>query len=181
MLCAVLNIRMVTWKYLNFQVKVRLNSRIFSIEEKIRAHHGGSVHQVFLYQGVVAPENLLSDPSLTLYDAGFEGDIEGQEPEQDVWYDFQPLQTSCPLLMASPSDREQRESPYRSVSRMSNRSPSPTSKGPAASSSAKRGSVVDLGVTGNASPVAAGSPMVSQLIPFHLRVLHLMCCTIAAS
>ena len=77
MLCAVLNIRMVTWKYLNFQVKVRLNSRIFSIEEKIRAHHGGSVHQVFLYQGVVAPENLLSDPSLTLYDDGFEGDIEG--------------------------------------------------------------------------------------------------------
>jgi hypothetical protein len=166
MLCATLNIRMVTWKYLNFQVKVRLNSRIFSIEEKIRQHHGGSVHQVFLYQGVVAPENLLSDPSLTLYDAGFEGDIEGQEPEHDVWYDFQPLQTSCPLLMATPNDREQRESPYRSVSRMANRSPSPVSKGPATANTGKRGSIVDFSNAGTASPVAAGSPMVRPLHVF---------------
>jgi hypothetical protein len=86
MLGVTLNIRMVTWKYLNFTIKVRLNSRVFAIEEKIRQHHGGSVHQVFLYNGVVAPENLLSEPSLTLFEAGFEGDIEGSEPEQDVWY-----------------------------------------------------------------------------------------------
>jgi hypothetical protein len=86
MLGATLNIRMVTWKYLNFTVKVRLNSRVFAIEEKIRQHHGGSVHQVFLYNGIVAPENLLSEPSLTLFEAGFEGDIEGSEPEHDVWY-----------------------------------------------------------------------------------------------
>jgi hypothetical protein len=129
MLGATINIRMVTWKYLNFSVNVRLNSRVFAIEEKIRQHHGGSVHQVFLYYGVVAPENLLSDPSLTLHEAGFEGDIEGKEPEIDVWYDFSPLQSSCPLLMADPNDREQRESPYRSISRMSGRSPSPTGRG----------------------------------------------------
>ncbi len=85
MLGVTLNIRMVTWKYLNFQIKVRLNSRVFAIEEKIRQHHGGSVHDVFLYNGVVSPENLLNDPSLTLFEAGFEGDIEGSEPEQDVW------------------------------------------------------------------------------------------------
>ncbi len=118
------------------------------------------MHQVFLYQGTVSPDNLLSDPSLTLYDAGFEGDIEGQEPEIDVWYDFQPLQTSCPLLMASPSDREQRESPYRSVSRMANRSPSPVNKSTASASAGKRGSVVDFSNAGVASPVVSGSPMV---------------------
>lgn len=148
MLGVTLNIRMVTWKYLNFQIKVRLNSRVFAIEEKIRQHHGGSVHDVFLYNGVVSPENLLNDPSLTLFEAGFEGDIEGSEPEQDVWYDFSPLQSSCPLLMATPNDREQRESPYRSASRMSNRSPSPTGRVPAPASAAstmKRGSVLDLG------------------------------------
>ena len=162
MLGATINIRMVTWKYLNFSVKVRLNSRVFAIEEKIRQHHGGSVHQVFLYYGVVAPENLLSDPSLTLHEAGFEGDIEGKEPEIDVWYDFSPLQSSCPLLMATPNDREQRESPYRSVSRMSGRSPSPTGRGATSSGTAaatgKRGSVVDL--SASASPVV-GTPMVS--------------------
>ena len=97
MLGVTLNIRMVTWKYLNFQIKVRLNSRVFAIEEKIRQHHGGSVHEVFLYNGVVSPENLLSDPSVTLFEAGFEGDIEGSEPEQDVWCDFLPL-TTTPLL-----------------------------------------------------------------------------------
>jgi hypothetical protein len=162
MLGATLNIRMVTWKYLNFQVKVRLNSRVFAIEEKIRQHHGGSVHQVFLYNGVVAPENLLSDPSMTLHEAGFEGDIEGKEPEIDVWYDFAPLQSSCPLLMATPNDREQRESPYRSVSRMSTRSPSPTGRGATSSGTAtgtgKRGSVVDLSV--GASPLVNSTPAV---------------------
>ncbi len=39
----------------------------------------------------MAPENLLSDPSLTLLEAGFEGDIEGNEPEHDVWCQLQPL------------------------------------------------------------------------------------------
>ena len=173
MLGATINIRMVTWKYLNFSVKVRLNSRVFAIEEKIRQHHGGSVHQVFLYNGVVAPENLLNDPSLTLHEAGFEGDIEGKEPEIDVWYDFSPLQSSCPLLMATPNDREQRESPYRSVSRMSGRSPSPTGRGATSSGTAhatgKRGSVVDL--SASASPVI-GTPMVScsgRELVFELR------------
>ena len=172
MLGAILNVRMVTWKYLNFQVKVRLNSRVFAIEEKIRQHHGGSVHQVFLYNGVVAPENLLTDPSVTLYEAGFEGDVEGKEPEFDVWYDFQPLQSSCPLLMATPNDREQRESPYRSISRNSNRSPSPPPGKAAAGASAsatapgKRGSVVDFGATGNSSPLANSTPVVSHVIVF---------------
>ncbi len=159
MLGAILNIRMVTWKYLNFQVNVRLNSRVFAIEEKIRQHHGGSVHQVFLYNGIVEPDNLLNDPSLTLYEAGFEGDTEGKEPEIDVWYDFSPLQTSCPLLMATPNDREPRESPYRSVSRLSNRSPSPSSRGGAAASSVKRGSVVDF--SGGQSPVIGSATLVS--------------------
>jgi hypothetical protein len=157
MLGAILNIRMVTWKYLNFQVKVRLNSRVFAIEEKIRQHHGGSVHDVFLYNGVVAPDNLLNDPSATLHDAGFEGGIDGEEPEQDVWYDFSPLQTSCPLLMATPNDREQRESPYRSASRLANerRSPSP-----------KRGSIVSYGTTGaGATPVLAKRGSVASMDP----------------
>lgn len=120
-----IHVKLVTWQFLNFEIKLRLSSRVLAIEEKIRSRHGGSVGDLVLYKGDVDEENLLADTSSTLADCGFEGGAEGEEPTVIVWYDFGAHSNECPLLMTTPRTNVEPKSPYRSLSRLSVRSPSP--------------------------------------------------------
>ena len=45
-----LQVRLITWEYLNFSVLLRTSTRLFTIVDKIRERHGGSISDIILYR-----------------------------------------------------------------------------------------------------------------------------------
>ncbi len=45
-----LQVKLTTWDYLNFSLLMRTSARLFTIVDKIRERHGGSISDVILYR-----------------------------------------------------------------------------------------------------------------------------------
>mmetsp|Transcript_58147 Transcript_58147/g.152878 ORF Transcript_58147/g.152878 Transcript_58147/m.152878 type:complete len:82 (-) Transcript_58147:4031-4276(-) len=45
-----LQVKLITWEFLNFSLVLRTSARLFTIVEKIRERHGGSISDVILYR-----------------------------------------------------------------------------------------------------------------------------------
>jgi hypothetical protein len=97
-----LQVKLVTWEHLNFDVLMRSSTRLFSIVDKVRDRHGGSIGDVVLYRHQVHPQNILLDMGKTLDEVGFEGGTQNDPKDEVVWYDYQAHSSQCPLLLSSP-------------------------------------------------------------------------------
>mmetsp|Transcript_15966 Transcript_15966/g.53458 ORF Transcript_15966/g.53458 Transcript_15966/m.53458 type:complete len:203 (-) Transcript_15966:1553-2161(-) len=110
-----LQIRFVVWSFLDIQVKISTQTRLYTIVDKIKARHGGSIQDIILYKDSVSPSNVLMDLGMSLGDAGFEGGRTSKseplpdpklEPDHEswdvIWYDYKPPNFDCPLLLSSP-------------------------------------------------------------------------------
>ncbi len=63
-----LQVKLITWDYLNFSLLMRTSARLFTIVDKIRERHGGSISDILLYRHQVL--NLRScglNASLTIF------------------------------------------------------------------------------------------------------------------
>lgn len=101
-----LSVRLVTWGYLNFSMRLPLTARVFEIREQILARHGGSVQaeEVRIYKDDVSNRNLIRDLMLTLeeLDIGTGDGADDDAHEGVVYYDFKPMASECPLLLSEP-------------------------------------------------------------------------------
>mmetsp|Transcript_10479 Transcript_10479/g.20634 ORF Transcript_10479/g.20634 Transcript_10479/m.20634 type:complete len:206 (+) Transcript_10479:152-769(+) len=97
-----LQVKLVTWEHLNFNVVMRTSTRLYSIVDKVRDRHGGSIRDIILYRHQVHPQNILLDLGKTLDDVGFEGGSRNDPKDEIIWYDYQAHSSDCPLLLSSP-------------------------------------------------------------------------------
>lgn len=112
-----IHVKLVTWNYLNFQIRITASTNLFIVEQKIKEHHGGSISNLQLWKDQVHPKNVLRDFSKTLAEVfqfddsmmpPFEDDISGgknkgpEDFECVIFYDFSPHQSESPLLLRSP-------------------------------------------------------------------------------
>jgi hypothetical protein len=49
-----LQVKLITWDYLNFSILLRTSTRLFTIVDKIRERHGGSISDIILYRHQVS-------------------------------------------------------------------------------------------------------------------------------
>jgi hypothetical protein len=101
-----LSVRLVTWGYLNFSMRLPLSARVIEIREQILARHGGSIQaeEVRIYKDDVSKRNLINDLMLTLeeLDIGSGDGADDDTHENVVYYDFKPMASECPLLLSEP-------------------------------------------------------------------------------
>jgi len=105
-----LSVRLVTWGYLNFTMRVPITTRVFEVRERIVSRHGGSISagEVRIYKEDVSQRNVITDLMLTLEEldigaAAPGADAAGEEGGESVlFYDFRPVATDCPLLLSEP-------------------------------------------------------------------------------
>ena len=105
-----LNIKLVTWDHLNFNLQTRTSTRLFAIHDAIAERHGGSVQDICLYKHQVHQRNAISNLGTTLGENGITGGPLEENVQCVLWYDFKPHTSDCPLLLSSP--REQTENPH---------------------------------------------------------------------
>eukprot|EP01002_Notosolenus_urceolatus_P013836 NODE_4819_length_762_cov_13.886396_g4022_i0.p1 GENE.NODE_4819_length_762_cov_13.886396_g4022_i0~~NODE_4819_length_762_cov_13.886396_g4022_i0.p1 ORF type:complete len:183 (+),score=17.41 NODE_4819_length_762_cov_13.886396_g4022_i0:99-647(+) len=127
-----LQIKFVTWNYLNFQIRIPVQSPMHIVEQKITEHHGGSISSISLWKDQVHPKNVIRDFNKTAaeifrFDESSSPLVSmvggGQDKPQQavpdfegvIFYDFIPLQSECPLLIRSP-----RQSPHAPASTPAN-------------------------------------------------------------
>ncbi|EKX38868.1 hypothetical protein GUITHDRAFT_114974 [Guillardia theta CCMP2712] len=98
-----LQIRFVVWSFLDIQVKISTQTRLYTIVDKIKARHGGSIQDIILYKDSVSPSNVLMDLGMSLGDPLPDPKLEPDHESWDViWYDYKPPNFDCPLLLSSP-------------------------------------------------------------------------------
>lgn len=108
-----LSVRLVTWGYLNFTLRVPLATTIFELRERIVARHGGSISagEVCIYrEAALGQRVVLEDLMVTLAELGFgpgapEDDLNGEEDgdsNAELFYDFKPMVSDCPLVLCEP-------------------------------------------------------------------------------
>ncbi|ETV77037.1 hypothetical protein H257_08952 [Aphanomyces astaci] len=96
-----LDMRLLNWSYLNFRLKTKTTTRLFSIKNEIAKRHG-PITNLKICKDHFAEGNELTDDMLTLHDYGIDG---GLTHEKEVvcliYYDFKPTQHDNPLLLAT--------------------------------------------------------------------------------
>eukprot|EP00996_Jenningsia_fusiforme_P004634 NODE_5477_length_673_cov_15.887821_g5102_i0.p1 GENE.NODE_5477_length_673_cov_15.887821_g5102_i0~~NODE_5477_length_673_cov_15.887821_g5102_i0.p1 ORF type:complete len:191 (+),score=57.29 NODE_5477_length_673_cov_15.887821_g5102_i0:85-573(+) len=109
-----IHVKLVTWNYLNFHIRLPTSANMFIVEQKIKDHHGGSISNLQLWKEQVHPKNVLRDFSKTVgevfqFDESLPvGADEGSKGKQNddfeavIFYDFSAHQSDCPLLLRSP-------------------------------------------------------------------------------
>ena len=45
-----LQVKLVTWDHLNFSVLLRTSARLYTVVDKVRERHGGSILEIILYR-----------------------------------------------------------------------------------------------------------------------------------
>eukprot|EP01028_Stygiella_incarcerata_P007124 TRINITY_DN2913_c0_g1_i1.p2 TRINITY_DN2913_c0_g1~~TRINITY_DN2913_c0_g1_i1.p2 ORF type:complete len:228 (+),score=80.98 TRINITY_DN2913_c0_g1_i1:116-799(+) len=63
---AQIHVKMITWRYLNFDLKLPTDTTLFVVCQKILAQHGGSLGKLTLWKEQVHPKNLQRDMDKTL-------------------------------------------------------------------------------------------------------------------
>jgi hypothetical protein len=105
-----LSIRLVTWGYLNFTMRVPLTTRVFEVREQIVTRHRGSIQadEVRIFKDDVSQRNLIHDLMLTLEELDIgtgtvvSNDTDEGSNESVLYYDFKPMASECPLLLSEP-------------------------------------------------------------------------------
>lgn len=91
-----LSLRCITWKYLNFELEVSVDTPIALIRLKITERHEGTVSNIVLYKDKVGKANAIlvpsSDSKTSLLQCGFKGGKREDKVRGVIYYDFVPFQ-----------------------------------------------------------------------------------------
>lgn len=96
-----LDMKLVNWVYLNYTLRLKLDTPLYSLKKKLVERHG-RMTELRLYKENVTPENELTDEMITLGQAGVPGGLKS-EPEVKfvLIYDFKPYGHDDPLLLVA--------------------------------------------------------------------------------
>lgn len=106
-----IDFKLLNWHYMNFQLRLRENTHIFTIKKLLRERHG-RLEELKVCLGAFSESNELVDEMLTLKECGVKGtpveiivDADGQLREDDsqmpviqIFYDFKPANHADPVL-----------------------------------------------------------------------------------
>ena len=97
--------KLVNWRFLDFQLKLRCSTPLFSVKKKLRDKHG-LIKNLKLYKGQRHPSNELIGDELTLSELGIQGAAKEAQDEEvyEIYYDFKPADAKMnnPLLLVTP-------------------------------------------------------------------------------
>lgn len=107
-----LEFRMLNWKYMNFSMRFREETHIFTIKKLLAERHG-RVENMKICLDAFSEANEIKDEMLTLKECGLKGrppqmipgpdgdliEEEGSVPTVQVFYDFKPLDYSDPIML----------------------------------------------------------------------------------
>eukprot|EP00297_Palpitomonas_bilix_P024897 CAMPEP_0113880996 /NCGR_PEP_ID=MMETSP0780_2-20120614/8112_1 /TAXON_ID=652834 /ORGANISM="Palpitomonas bilix" /LENGTH=173 /DNA_ID=CAMNT_0000867767 /DNA_START=277 /DNA_END=794 /DNA_ORIENTATION=+ /assembly_acc=CAM_ASM_000599 len=96
-----LDVKLITWEYLDFTMEVSLDCRLFAVMDAIVKKHGGSIASLTLYKDEFNPKNVISGYEKTLRHFNFPGGEKGQV-KATIYYDFEPAKIDCPVLLTTP-------------------------------------------------------------------------------
>jgi hypothetical protein len=107
-----LEFRMLNWKYMNFNMRFREETHIFTIKKLLAERHG-RVDNMKICLDAFSESNEIKNEMLTLKECGLKGrppqfvpgpdgefvEEEGSVPTAQVFYDFKPLDYSDPIML----------------------------------------------------------------------------------
>lgn len=96
-----LTLKLITWGYLNFQVRVPISLPLASIHDKIKEHHNWSISNLEVWKDKPLPNNILRSPDALLKDVFKIPQDDDRDYEAVIWYKFSPIQSDCPLLLSA--------------------------------------------------------------------------------
>ncbi len=87
-----LNIKLVSWSYLDFAIRVPLDTSLFLIRKMIQERHGGSITDILVYKHCVHPDNMVyADEAHTLRSLGYIGSADKSTIREGIlFYDYRP-------------------------------------------------------------------------------------------
>eukprot|EP00462_Mataza_sp_D1_P002892 CAMPEP_0175098672 /NCGR_PEP_ID=MMETSP0086_2-20121207/5995_1 /TAXON_ID=136419 /ORGANISM="Unknown Unknown, Strain D1" /LENGTH=173 /DNA_ID=CAMNT_0016372365 /DNA_START=14 /DNA_END=535 /DNA_ORIENTATION=+ len=94
------DVKLVTWNYVDFTVCVRTQTPLNSIARMIEEKHG-RISELKLYRSPPDEKNIL-DPDLTLAEMGIHGGAKEDEEKFTIFYNYKPA-VSEPLLLKEPN------------------------------------------------------------------------------
>eukprot|EP00455_Lapot_gusevi_P045409 TRINITY_DN5803_c0_g3_i2.p1 TRINITY_DN5803_c0_g3~~TRINITY_DN5803_c0_g3_i2.p1 ORF type:complete len:155 (+),score=23.58 TRINITY_DN5803_c0_g3_i2:67-531(+) len=94
-----LEIKLLNWKFMNFDVLVRTNTPVRQIASMIEARHG-RIRDLRLFTSPPSLKNEITDTSITLSDIGIKGGPRDAPEQSTLFYDFKSA-ISDPLLSFS--------------------------------------------------------------------------------
>lgn len=110
----IVDFKLINWKFMNFRVKLREDTRIFTIKNILRERHGQMEDLKICFKSF-AESNEVHDDTLTLLDLGFKGEQikitvdevnrkvirdESELPIVPLLYDFKPAAATVdPILL----------------------------------------------------------------------------------
>lgn len=115
-----IDFKLLNWKYMNFQMKFKEDTRIFTIKKILQQRHGRLDNLRLCFHSFVEA-NEINDEMLTLKDCGFKGvpwpPLEANQVDQNgasgadevaeeksiptviLFYDFKPIDCSDPVVL----------------------------------------------------------------------------------
>jgi hypothetical protein len=91
--------QLLNWKYLNFTMRVRTTTRLFTIKRKLEERHG-RICDLVVCKDSFCEKNEMNDDMMTLEDYGVEGCAKELDPViVQLFYDFKPCDHDDPLLL----------------------------------------------------------------------------------
>eukprot|EP01013_Petalomonas_cantuscygni_P008978 TRINITY_DN21734_c0_g1_i1.p1 TRINITY_DN21734_c0_g1~~TRINITY_DN21734_c0_g1_i1.p1 ORF type:complete len:204 (-),score=8.85 TRINITY_DN21734_c0_g1_i1:726-1247(-) len=98
-----IHLKLITWNYLNFVIRVPVSLSVTAVHDRIVEHHNGAISKIELWRDQPHPSNVIRDLSQSLETLfGFADDAPQRDLEGTIWYQFAPLKSECPLLLRSP-------------------------------------------------------------------------------
>lgn len=100
----VLDMRLLNWSYMNFRLKLRQRTPVFSLKRELEERHG-QITSIKLCLNHFADRNELVDEMKSLADYGLKGgSVDEHDPDMQqyiIYYDFKHCDQSDPLLLAT--------------------------------------------------------------------------------
>lgn len=94
-----LDLKLLNWHYLNFQMRVKITTRLFTIKNRLVERHG-RITELRVCKDQFNERNEMSDDMMTLAEYGIQGAPKDAEPMvYQIYYDFKPSDHDDPLLL----------------------------------------------------------------------------------
>ncbi|KAA6394269.1 MAG: hypothetical protein EZS28_010205 [Streblomastix strix] len=100
-----LNVRLLSWTYLDFTYLVSTQTKLYTVIERIKEQHRGTIREIEIYREKKSPNCLLSDPFATLDQLGIKGGTKDHPSTITLLYDFRAdhIPQSVDVFLSNPN------------------------------------------------------------------------------